>query len=182
MTNNRVRVQPTPSKSRTTIRSSTTCSGARISPRHWRARSVLSQARESPPSTGGAARRDDVRGDVLAAPPQRRLRVVDINAWETDYAEGPLAALVSKVAEAEPEPLRRQKLKNAGIEVLKVALPAARGVSRPQPAAGQIPRGGSRPGRLRRGLSGGRGNRAQQEDCRKRATSRSGLWDIVERV
>ena len=54
-----------------------------------------------------------------------RFRVVNINAWETDYADSPLAALVSKVAEAEPEPKSRQKLKNAGIEVLKAALPAA---------------------------------------------------------
>ena len=39
----------------------------------------------------------------------KEFRVVNINAWETDYADSPLAALVSKVAEAEPEPSRRDK-------------------------------------------------------------------------
>ncbi len=52
-------------------------------------------------------------------------RVVDINAWETDYADSPLAALVSKIAEEEPDRSRRDKFKVVGIQALKAALPAA---------------------------------------------------------
>ena len=52
-------------------------------------------------------------------------RVVNINAWETDYADSPLAALVSKVAEVEPEPSRRAKFKKVGARALKAAFPAA---------------------------------------------------------
>ena len=52
-------------------------------------------------------------------------RVVDINAWETDYADSPLAALISKVAEAEPDRARGEKFKAIGVQALKAALPAA---------------------------------------------------------
>lgn len=52
-------------------------------------------------------------------------RVVTINAWETDYADDPLAALVSGVAAAEPDGSKRERLKRAGIDVLKVVAPAA---------------------------------------------------------
>ena len=52
-------------------------------------------------------------------------RVVDINAWETDYADSPLAALISKVVEAEPDRAIGEKLKAIGVQALRAALPAA---------------------------------------------------------
>ena len=52
-------------------------------------------------------------------------RVVDINAWETDYADSPLAALISKVAEAAPDQARRKELRSVGAMALKAVLPAA---------------------------------------------------------
>ena len=52
-------------------------------------------------------------------------RVVTINAWDTDYADDPLAALVSSVANAEPDGSKREKFKKAAVDVLKVVAPAA---------------------------------------------------------
>lgn len=52
-------------------------------------------------------------------------RVVTINAWDTDYADDPLVALVSSIARAEPDGAKREKLKDAAVDVLKVVAPAA---------------------------------------------------------
>ena len=51
-------------------------------------------------------------------------RAVNINAWDTDYADDPLAALVSSVATAEPDGSKRETLKKAAVGVLKIAAPA----------------------------------------------------------
>ena len=50
-------------------------------------------------------------------------RVVHINAWETDYAQDPLAALVSKVAALDAESSQARKFKHAGVKLLKVVVP-----------------------------------------------------------
>ena len=51
--------------------------------------------------------------------------VATINAWDTDYADDPLAALVSSVANAEPDGSKREKFKKAAVGVLKIVAPAA---------------------------------------------------------
>ena len=52
-------------------------------------------------------------------------RVIEINAWETDFAEDPLAALSSSLAALAPDESRREKLKSAAVNLLRVAGPVA---------------------------------------------------------
>lgn len=51
--------------------------------------------------------------------------VVEINAWETDFAGHPLAALTSSLSKAFPDEKRRKELKQAAIKLLKVVVPPA---------------------------------------------------------
>ena len=53
------------------------------------------------------------------------LQVTTINAWDTDYADEPLAALVSSVANAGADDAKRRDFKKAAVGVLKVVAPAA---------------------------------------------------------
>lgn len=55
---------------------------------------------------------------------EKRL-VIGINAWETDFAEDPLAALSSSLAASAPDGDRRDKLKSAAVKLLQVVGPGA---------------------------------------------------------
>ena len=52
-------------------------------------------------------------------------RVVNINAWETDYADDPLSALVSSLADAEEDATRRDSFKSTAVGLLRVVAPPA---------------------------------------------------------
>ena len=52
-------------------------------------------------------------------------RVVNINAWETDYGDDPLSALVSSLADAEEDATRKDSFKRTALGLLKVVAPPA---------------------------------------------------------
>ena len=52
-------------------------------------------------------------------------RVIEINAWETDFAEDPLAALSSSLMAVAPDGGRKEKLQSAAVKLLRVAGPGA---------------------------------------------------------
>lgn len=49
--------------------------------------------------------------------------VVEINAWETDYADDPLGAITSSMMGAFPDEAKKTELKNAAVNVLKAVGP-----------------------------------------------------------
>ena len=55
----------------------------------------------------------------------QKRRVIEINAWETDFAEDPLAALSYSLVAAIPEDSGTEKLKSAAVQLLRVAGPGA---------------------------------------------------------